>query len=55
MADDGPLQLALLDEQDLAEISSHDFPGERLVPRRAGHLLITRLAGEAYRRPDPAG
>jgi len=31
MADDGPLQLSLFDEQDLAEISSPDFPGERLV------------------------
>jgi hypothetical protein len=32
MADDGPLQLSLLDEQDLAEITSPDFPGERLAP-----------------------
>jgi hypothetical protein len=31
MADDGPLQLSLLDEQDLAEIISPDFPGERLI------------------------
>jgi hypothetical protein len=31
MADDGPLQLSLFDEQDLAEITSGDFPGERLV------------------------
>src|SRR5271166_1438663 len=31
MADDGPLQLSLFDEQDLAEIASPDFPGERLV------------------------
>ena len=28
---DGPLQLSLFDEQDLAEIRSPDFPGERLV------------------------
>src|SRR5215469_16821212 len=34
MADDGPLQLSLLDEQDLAEITSPDFPGERLVACR---------------------
>jgi hypothetical protein len=34
MAEDGPLQLSLLDEQDLAEISSPDFPGERLVACR---------------------
>jgi hypothetical protein len=31
MADDGPLQLSLFEEQDLAEITSPDFPGERLV------------------------
>jgi len=34
MAEDGPLQLTLFDEQDLAEISSPDFPGERLVACR---------------------
>src|SRR5437588_5128995 len=34
MAQDGPLQLSLFDEQDLAEISSPDFPGERLVACR---------------------
>jgi transposase len=31
MASDGPLQLSLFDEQDLAEITSDDFPGERLI------------------------
>ena len=31
MADDGPLQLSLFDQQDLAEITSPDFPGERLI------------------------
>src|SRR5579863_9744240 len=31
MADNGPLQLSLFDEQDLAEITSGDFPGERLI------------------------
>ena len=31
MAQDGPLQLSLFDEQDLAEITSEDFPGERLI------------------------
>ena len=31
MADGGPLQLTLFDEQDLAEITSPDFPGERLI------------------------
>jgi hypothetical protein len=34
MADEGPLQLSLFDEQDLAEITSPDFPGERLVACR---------------------
>lgn len=31
---DGPLQLSLFDEQDLAEITSPDFPDERLVACR---------------------
>jgi hypothetical protein len=31
MAGDGPLQLSLFDQQDLAEITSDDFPGERLA------------------------
>src|SRR5260370_26574261 len=34
MADDGPLQLSLFDEQDLAEITSGDFPGQRLIASR---------------------
>ena len=34
MKDDGPLQLSLFDEQDLAEIYSPEFPGERLVACR---------------------
>jgi hypothetical protein len=34
MADDGPLQLSLFDEQDLAEITSPDFPDERLIACR---------------------
>jgi hypothetical protein len=34
MKDGGPLQLSLFDEQDLAEIYSPDFPGERLVACR---------------------
>jgi hypothetical protein len=34
MAQDGPLQLSLFDQQDLAEISSGDFPGERLIACR---------------------
>jgi Transposase DDE domain len=42
MADDGPLQLSLFDEQDLAEISSPDFPGERLVACRNPFLAAER-------------
>ena len=42
MADDGPLQLSLFDEQDLAEISSPDFPGERLVACRNPALAEQR-------------
>ena len=42
MADDGPLQLSLFDEQDLAEISSPDFPGERLVACRNPALAEDR-------------
>ncbi|MGB9027721.1 MAG: IS1634 family transposase, partial [Rhodomicrobium sp.] len=30
-ADDGPLQLSLFDERDMAEIASPDYPGERLI------------------------
>ena len=37
-ADGGPLQLSLFDEQNLAEITHPDYPGERLV---------------CYRNPDP--
>ena len=33
-AGDGPLQLSLFDEQDLAEITSPDYPGERLIACR---------------------
>jgi hypothetical protein len=42
MADDGPLQLSLFDEQDLAEIRSPDFPGERLVACRNPVLAADR-------------
>src|ERR1700733_3983489 len=48
MAGDGPLQLSLFDEQDLAEISSGDFPGERLIacrnPFEAAKRVRTREA-----------
>jgi len=42
MADDGPLQLSLFDQQDLAEITSPDFPGERLVCCRNPVLAAER-------------
>jgi hypothetical protein len=42
MAEGGPLQMSLFDEQDLAEITSPDFPGERLVACRNPHLAADR-------------
>jgi hypothetical protein len=47
IADDGPLQLSLFDEQDLAEITSPDFPGERLIACRN-----PALAGERARKRE---
>ena len=41
-ADGGPLQLSLFDEQDLAEISHPDYPGERLVCCRNPALAESR-------------
>jgi hypothetical protein len=48
MADGGPLQMTLFDEQDLAEITSEDFPGERLVACRNP----VPAAGRARKRED---
>jgi len=42
MADGGPLQLSLFDEQDLAEIESPDYPGERLICCRNPFLAAER-------------
>jgi hypothetical protein len=42
MADDGPLQLSLFDQQDLAGITSGDFPGERLIACRNPVLAADR-------------
>jgi hypothetical protein len=42
MADDGPLQMSLFDQQDLAEITSPDFPGERLIACRNPYLAADR-------------
>ena len=41
-ADDGPLQMSLFDEQDLAEITHPDYPGERLVACRNPALAEQR-------------
>jgi hypothetical protein len=42
MAGGGPLQLSLFDEQDLAEISSPAYPGERLIACRNPFLAAER-------------
>jgi len=47
MADDGPLQLSLFDQQDLAEITSPDFPGERLIACRNPVLAADRARTRA--------
>jgi hypothetical protein len=41
-AEDGPLQLSLFDERDMAEITSDDYPGERLVVCRNHELAAER-------------
>ena len=47
-ADDGPLQMSLFDQANLAEITHPDYPGERLVacrnPALAAHRAHKRLA-----------
>jgi hypothetical protein len=45
--DDGPLQMSLFDTQNFAEITHHDFPGERLVCCRN-----PALADERARKRD---
>ena len=42
MAEGGPLQMSLFDEQNLAEITSPDYPGERLVACRNPVLAADR-------------
>jgi len=63
MADGGPLQLSLFDEQDLAEITSPDFPrraadrlpqpgaGRRPRPQARGPAPSDREAARAHHRP----
>lgn len=41
-ADNGPLQLTLFDERDMAEIVSPDYPGERLIVCRNKALAVER-------------
>jgi hypothetical protein len=41
-AEDGPLQMSLFDQQDLAEISHPDYPGERLIACRNPLLAADR-------------
>ncbi len=47
MAEDGPLQMSLFDEQNLAEITSPDYPGERLVACRNPALAADRARTRA--------
>ncbi len=42
IAEDGPLQMSLFDQQNLAEITSQDFPGERLIACRNPVLAAER-------------
>jgi Transposase DDE domain len=41
-ADDGPLQMSLFDQQDMAEIAHPDYPGERLIACRNPLLAVER-------------
>ena len=59
MADGGPLQITLFDQQDLAEITSPDFPGERLIACRNPVLAADRArtgttCGDHRELPPPA-
>jgi hypothetical protein len=42
LAEDGPLQLSLFDQQNLAEITHPDYPGERLIACRNPALAADR-------------
>lgn len=46
-AEDGPLQMSLFDERDLAEITSPDFPDERLIVCRNPALAVERTRKRA--------
>jgi hypothetical protein len=45
--DDGPLQMSLFDQRDLAEITSPDYPGERLIVCRNPALAAERARKRA--------
>jgi hypothetical protein len=45
--DDGPLQMSLFDQQDLAEITHPDYPGERLIACRNPALAQERARKRA--------
>jgi hypothetical protein len=47
IAEDGPLQMSLFDQQNLAEITSPDYPGERLVACRNPVLAADRARTRA--------
>jgi len=47
MADGGPLQMTLFDQQNLAEISHPDYPGERLIACRNPVLAADRARTRA--------
>jgi Transposase DDE domain len=53
-AEGGPLQLSLFDQRDLAEITSPDYPGERLVVCRNPDLAAERAALLAATEQDLA-
>ena len=55
-ADDGPLQISLFDERDLAEITSLDYPAERLIVCRNPALAAERgrKRGELLDATEPA-
>src|SRR6266436_5762109 len=49
--DGGPLQLSLFDDRDMAEITSPDFPGERLIVCRNPDLAGVKAAVQRQRNP----
>jgi hypothetical protein len=51
-ADDGPLQMSLFDQADLAEFAHPDYPGERLVAARNPALAGERARKRARKRAE---